>query len=290
MQTTRRLLTVVASTLETIEIGYFDGIIGNILQGGLIGLPKLSTFTMEYYYEYWTGQTFDIFKKYTSITVLHILFDHNLSNMSFHHSDLPALRSLTCDRHLAMSLIPKRPVKTYVEVLFSRDERPCRLLNALSKTRAGITNLKLFVPYNFYSLLPSLATSLQHLEQLTLKVCASMLLWVADHLSGQPLHNLLEATAVGLPKLKWVTISVDDYISSYSPSESLLEKLFFLVCPALEVFECLCFAVFSPSFEFDRLREPSWAWKVWRLPDGGWERQGPPLIPIPIPIPIPILV
>ena len=278
MQTTRHLLTVFASTLETIEVGYFDGTIGSILQSGLIGLPKLSTFTMEYYYEYGTGQTLEIFKQYTSITALHILFDHNLSNMSFHHSDLPALRSLTCDRHLALSLIPKRPVKTYVEVLFSRGERPCRLLNALSKTRVGITNLKLFVPNNFHSLLPSLAISLQHLEQLTLKVCASM---VADPLSWQPLHNLLKATVVVLPKLKWVTITVDDYISSYSTPESLLKKRFIPVCPALEVFEYLCFTVFSPSFEFDQLHEPSWAWKVRRLPDGSWERQGPPPIPIP---------
>ena len=277
MYTPRRLLTAFASTLETIEVGYFDGNICSILQSGLIGLPKLSTITMEYH-EYEACQALGTFKHYTSITALHILFHHYFSDFTFHHSDLPALRSLTCDRHLAMNLIPKRPVKTYVEVLLSRGEGPCRLLNALSKTRAGITNLKLFVPNGFHSLLPSLATSLQHLEQLTLRVCASIPLLVTNHLSGQPLH---EATSVVLPKLKWVTITVDDYISSYSTPESLLKKSFIPVCPALEVFECLCFTVFRTVFEFDQLHEPSWAWKVRRLPDGSWERQGPPPIPIP---------
>ena len=284
-QTTRRLLTIFASTLETLEVGYFHGGIGGILQGGLIELPKLSTFTMAYH-EYGTSQAIlDIFKGYTSITTLHISIHHNLSGLSFHHSDLPALRSLTCDHHLAASLMPERPVTTYVEIFFSGKKRFCKLLTALSKTPAGITNLKLFVHDNLSLLLPSLATALQHLEQLTLKFCARAPLLAtrsSDHFSSQPLHNRPGAATMLLPKLKWVTLSVDDYIYSYFPPESLLKECFIPLCPVLEVFECLCFAVSNPSFEFDQLPEPQRVWKVRRLPDGSWERQGPPPIPISI--------
>ena len=163
-QTTRRLLTIFASTLETLEVNYFHGTIGSILQRGLIELPKLSTFAMTCHV-YGTNQALlDTLKGYTSITTLHISFPHNFSDPSFHHSCLPALRSLTCDHHLAIGLIPERPVTKYVEVLFPDRERSWKLLNALSKTRAGITNLKLFVHDNLSLFLPSLATSLQHLK------------------------------------------------------------------------------------------------------------------------------
>ena len=98
--TTRRLLTIFAPTLETLEVGYFDGTTGSILQGVLIELRKLSTFTLKYH-EYGTDQAIlDTFKRYTSITTLHILFRDNHPNRSFHHADLPAVRRLTCDHHL----------------------------------------------------------------------------------------------------------------------------------------------------------------------------------------------
>ena len=283
-QTTRRLLTVFASTLETLEVGYLYGTIGSILRGGLIDLPKLSTFTMAYH-EYGTSKAIlDIFKGYTSITTLHISIHHSLSGLSFHPSDLPALRSLTCDHHLAVSLMPERSVTTYVEIFFSGKKRFSKLLNALSKTRAGITNLKLFVHDNLSLLLPSLATPLQNLEQLTLKFCARaplLLTRSSDHFSSRPLHNAPGAATVVLPKLKWVTLSVDDYIYSYFPPESLLKECFIPLCPVLEVYEYLCFAVSDSSFEFGQLPEPQRIWKVRRLPDGSWERQGPPPIPIP---------
>ena len=291
-QTTRRLLTIFASTLETLSVGYLYGTIDSILQGGLVELPKLSTFTIERH-EYGTIYGFmDTFKRYTSITTLHFSFPYNFSDLSVHHSDFPALRSLTCDHHLAVILMPERPVTTYVEIFVFGRERFLTLLNALSTTRVGITNLKLFVHDNLSLLLPSLAAPLQHLEQLTLMFCpGTPLLSTRSPLypSGQPLHNPPGAATVVLPKLKWVTISVDEYRYSYFPPESLLNECFIPLCPVLEVFEYLYFAVSNPSFELDRLPEPKRVWKVRRLPDGSWERQGPPPIPIPIPIPGKIL-
>ena len=65
------------------------------------------------------------------------------------------------------------------------------------------------------------------------------------------------------------------------PPEWLLKDCFIPLSPALEVFECLHLAVFIPSCGFDRLLEPKRAWKVRRLLNGSWERQGPPPIPIP---------
>ena len=280
-QTTRHLLTIFASTLETLSVGYLYGTIGSILQGGLIELPKLSSFTIEYH-EYGTIHgVMDTFKRYTSITTLHISFHHNL-DLSFHHSDLPALRSLTCDHHLAASLMPERPVTTYVEIFVFGLERFGKLLTALSKTRARITNLKLFVHDKLSLLLPSLAAPLQHLERLTLQFCASTPMLSTrspDYPSGQPFHNPPGAATVVLPKLKWVTITVDEYRYSDFPPELLLNEYFIPLCPMLEVFEYLCFAVSNPSFEFDRLPEPKRVWKARRLLDGSWERQGPPPIP-----------
>jgi len=55
------------------------------------------------------------------------------------------------------------------------------------------------------------------------------------------------------------------------------------VCPVLEEFECVYSAAPSYFFPLYQLPEPTRAWKVRTLPDGGWERQGPPPIPIPIP-------
>ena len=285
VHTTRRLITIFASTLETLSIGYFCGRIDYILQTELIELPKLTTFTMSYD-GFGTSQlTFDAFRRYTSITTLHIFFYDKHFDISVHRSDLPALRSLTCYHHLAISLIPERPVTTYVEVLFAGRKRFWTLLHALSMTQAGITNLKLFVPDTFCSLLPSLATYLQHLEQLTLRFCnhvPSLETPSPSHLSEQLLHN----PPVVLPKLRRVTILVD-YDKFHLPPESLLKECFIPLCPALEVFECLYCSFMSPIFwlEFDQLPGPKGAWEVRRLPDGSWERQGPPPIPIPIPIP-----
>ena len=281
MQTTRRLITIAASTLETLEVHYSYGT-GSILEGGLIELPKLSTFTMTKY-EYETSRViWDTFKRYTSITTLYIRFHHNLPEISPHHSDFPALRSLTCDPHLAMSLIPKRPVTTYVEVFFLNGERLWALFNALSEAR--ITNLTLFVPDDFSSLLPSLGTSLQHVERLTLRFCAHEYSSgrAPYHLLGQPLHDPPGEAAVVLPKLKWVTISIDDQKFTRYPPESLLEEGFVPVCPVLEVFEYLSFAFCDHGFD-----EPKRVWKVRRLPDGSWERQGPPPIPTPTAVPTP---
>ena len=281
MQTTRRLITISASTLETLEVHYSYGT-GSILEGGWIKLPKLSTFIMKKHEYETSGVIWDTFKRYTSITSLCIRFHHNLMEISPHHSDFPALRSLTCDAHLAMTLIPRRSVTTYVEAFFLNGERLWALFNALSEAR--ITKLTLFVPDDFSSLLPSLGTSLQHVEQLTLKFCAHEYSKGRSgyHLLGQPLHDPPGEVAMVLPRLKWVTISIDDQKFTRYPPESLLEEGFVPVCPALEVFEYLCFSYCDHGFD-----EPTRVWKVRRLPDGSWERQGPPPTPTPTAIPIP---
>jgi len=182
-----------------------------------------------------------------------------------------------------MRLIPKRPITTFVEVIrASYEEGPWVLLDALSKTRARITNLKISVSDLFHSLLPSLATSLPDLEQLTLKCSHSGVPWLGasspDHLSW---HYPSGAAAVILPKLKWVTILVDEdrFKPTYMSSEWLRKKLFVPFCPALEVFECLCFPFCNLRCDFGLPSGLDRAWKTRRLPDGSWERQGPPPIP-----------
>jgi len=280
-QTTRHLLAILAATVEELEV---DGsAVGLVRQGGLIHLPKLSTFTSNHPDPTSSRAILNAFKRYTSITTLNILFRLRRLDMSLHHSDFPALRSLTCRHRLAVGLIPERPVTSYVEVYYG-EGGPWELLDTLSKTRAGITNLKLCIPDNFCSRLLSLLTSLRHLEQLTLKLYSpNKGVRLPDYLSGQPVHNLPGAEAMVLPKLKRVTIYVDDnQYTSFSP-EWLLNECFGPVCLALEEFEYLYLAVSSSSFQFYRFPEPTRAWMMRRLPDGSWERQGPPPIPIPTP-------
>ena len=283
MQTSHRLLTILATTVETLEIDYLDSTIGPILilQGGLIQFPKLSAISMRTL-QYGIGLAISsTFKRYTSITTLHILFYLDLSQMSLEDSDLPALRSVKCRHDLAMRLIPNRPVRTFVEVRTSRHTGPWRLLNALSKTNAWITNLKVSVSEQFYSLLPYLATSLPHLEQLTLRYIRCGVPWLEasspDRHPWQPPYNPPGAEAVILPKLKWVTFWVDlNQFHTNWRAEWSRTKYF---CPALEVFECLCPADYGDHFDFGQLSEPDRAWKTRRLPDGTWEQQGPPPIP-----------
>ena len=282
METTRSLLTIFATTVEDLDVDVYAA--RNVHQGGLIKFPKLSTFTMNHS-AVTSGQTMlNTLKRYTSITTLHI---SSLSDVSFHHSDLPALHSLTCCYRLALNLIPERPVTTYVEVYPDLEEEPLRLLDALSKTRPGITDLKLFVPNNICSLLPPLATSLQHLEQLTIKLCSPVKVDPSpNHLSGKPLHNLSGARTVVLPKLKRVTIWVDGYENTgFSLAEWLLKECFIPVSPVLEEFKYLYFAGFISAFQLYRPPEPTRAWRVRRLTDGSWERQGPPPIPTSTPTP-----
>jgi len=283
-QTTCHLLAILATTIEELEL---DGsAVGLVRQGGLIHLPKLSIFTSNRPNPAFSRDILNAFKRYTSITTLTILFRLKRSDMSLHHSDFPALRSLTCRHQLAVDLIPERPVTTYVEVYYNWGVGPWELLDTLSKTRAGITNLKLCVPDNFCSHLLSLLTSLRHLEQLTLKLHSpNEEVRLPDYLSGQPVHNPPGAEAMVLPNLKRVTICVEDnQCTAFSP-EWLLNECFDPVCLALEEFEYLYLAVSSSSssFPFNRLPEPTRAWKMRRLPDGSWERQGPPPIPIPTP-------
>jgi hypothetical protein len=274
-QTARHLLTILAATVEDLLVDVSGaGIVSSVVQGGLIELPKLSTVTIHYPGDGPSQPVLDTFKGYTSITTLHIFFGYCPSHMFFHDSDLPALRNLACEHRLAASLIPGRPVTTYVEVYRDWEGGPWWRLDTLSKTCARITNLKLFVPYNFFSLLPSLATSLRHLEHLTLKLCPRI---------HQPLHNPPRAAAVVLPKLKWVTLCVVNYEGTPSFPERVLKQHFDPICPVLEEFEYLSFAFRILSFELYQLPKPNQAWKVRRLPDGSWERQGPPPIPIPTP-------
>jgi len=195
-QTTRHLLAILATTVEELVV---DGsAIRLVQQGGLTHLPKLSTFTINHPDPTSSGAILNAFKRYTSITTLTILFHLKRSDMSLHHSDFPALRSLTCRHQLAVGLIPERPVTSYVEVYYDWEGGPWELLDTLSKTRAGITNLKLCVPDNFCSHLLSLLTSLRHLEQLTLKLYSpNKGFRLPDYLSGQPVHNPPRAEAMG---------------------------------------------------------------------------------------------
>ena len=297
VQTSHYLLAVFASTVEDLEVNPSDRTVSRSLLSGLIELPKVSTFTMTPGFEVYR-ESFGTLKRYSSITTLHILFHLNLSDMSLHHLELPALRSLTCHHQLAVNLIPKRPVATYVEVDFELEEELRRLLDSLSKSRAGITNLKLFISDNFCSLLPSFATSLQHLEQLTLRLCSPKRVYLSPNgascysnhpvsglgqLSGPLLHNHPGVRAVMLPKLRWVTFCMDEHHYTGFSSEGFLKECLMPVCPVLEEFECLYFSVHSYHFPLYQLPEPARAWKVRRLPGGSWERQGPPPIPTPTP-------
>ena len=288
LQTARHLLKIFAATVETLEVGYFDGTIGQVLQGGSIELRKLSTFTVKCQQPRTRSAILDTLRRCPSITTICVLLHDNLAGMSLHHSDLPALRSVTCNHQLAMRLIPKRPVTTYIEVVSSKDARPWALLHALSQTSAQITSLNLLVPDKFYSLLHALAPSLQHLEQLTLTSAYAPMLWLGarppDHLSEQELHNPPGASAVILPKLKRVAIWVDYYllIRTEYPPERLLKECFVPACPVLEVFECLG-VLHCARFQFGWLPEAKKAWKARRLPDESWEQQGPPPIPTHVP-------
>ena len=163
-----------------------------------------------------------------------------------------------------MIIIPKWPVTTYVEIGFYRISGQLDLLNTLSKSRAHITRLTLFIPYATRSLLPSLATYLQHLEQLTLRSNAVM--------PWSPQVGMI------LPKLKWVTVWIisRDWTSRF---EWLLEYII-PTCPVLEVLECLGTATNYDLYE-DPPPKPALEWRVWRLPDGSWEHPGPPPIPTP---------
>ena len=283
-ETTRSLLTMFATTIEDLDVDAYPT--RYIHDGGLIKLPKLSTitFTRDHSALAWGQIILNTLKRYTSITTLHILCFFTLFDVSFHHSDLPALRSLTCCHWLALYLIPERPVTTYVEVWSDSEEEPWRLLDILSKAHPGVANLKLFAPKNICSLLPSLAAALQHLEQLTIMLWHPEKVYrLPDHLSGKPLHNPPGAGTVMLPKLKRMTIWVDGRENTgFSLAEWLLKECFIPVSPVLEEFECLyCVS----SIIAYRLPEPRRAWNLRRLPDGSWERQGPPPIPIPIPTP-----
>ena len=280
LQTIRRLLTLLATTVESLRVLDHDGTIGDTLQGGLIELPKLSSLTIQEDAFAILGTT----NQYKSITTLRIVFEYHSPKVSFHHTDFPALRNVTCDQDLAVSLIPQRPVTTYVEVRSTRKEAGREMfLNALSKTRAKITNLKLFVPLKFYSLLSSLATSLHHLEQLTLGCRNHDPGWLKRYAQyGQRPINTPGAVVATLPKLKRITCWVVDYMSTKLLFEEVVKTWVIPLCPALEVYECLTWPC-TPDFEDDRLPEPTRAWKVRRLPDGSWERQGPPPIPTPVP-------
>ena len=223
------------------------------------------------------------FNQYRSITTICITFEDNLEEVSFHHSDFPALHNITCNQDLAVSLIPWQPVTTYVETRCYWERGHERLFNSLSKTRAKITNLKLLVPFEFYSLLPSLATSLHHLEQFTL--------WGGDHdrgwleqyaLYAQQPFNTRGAVVATLPNLKWITCWVNEYKSKGFLLNEIVKTWMIPVCLVLEVFECLYFSCI-PNFVDDWQPESARVWKVRRLPDGSWERHGP--LPIPTPVP-----
>jgi hypothetical protein len=292
VQTDRHLLTILAPTVEALEVNYFDDTIGYALRGGLIALPKLSTFTIG-------GrkhvnrpnrpsnpnrpEILNTLKSYTSITtiVIHICCYPPVTSM--HPWDLPALRSLTCDHRLAKSLIPRRPVTTYVEVCCSQITDIWGFVGALSKTRARITSLKLFLPNTVYSPLPYLAhSSFRYLEQLTVRTFYALIHCLVEQSSGHQIPNRPRVAAVVLPKLKWVTIWVG--YSQYTDIvldmtfERFLKVCFIPACPALEMFECLCVDR-SCALEFDRPPEPGRRWKARRLPDGSWEGLVPPPIP-----------
>ena len=284
MQTTRRLLTILATTVESLELIYYGDPIVSTLQDGLIELPKISSFAMVCHHQAHGLAIWDTFNQYKSITTIYIPFHHYLPEVSFHHSVLPALRHVTCSQNLAVTLIPQRPVTTYVEARSRPEGGRGRLLNSLSKARAKITNLKISVSDHLYSLLLSLATSLLDLEQLSLSCYRNGVVWLGasppDHLLW---YNPPGAAPVILPKLKWVTILLgdDQFKPPYMSSEWLRNKYFIPVCPALEVFECLCVPFYNLECNFVLPPEPDRAWMTRRLPDGSWERQGPPPIPSP---------
>ena len=282
VETIHRLLTLLATSLESLEVDYSNysgGPISPTLHGGLIEPLQLSTLTIKAYHIAPNQAILDTFKRYTATTTISILSYYTVSGIFLHHSDLPALRSVTCDHRLAMIIIPERPVTTYMEVGSFRTSEQLDLLNALSKTHARITRLTLSVPDTIQSLLPSLATYLQHLEQLTLR---SYTVIPHQPLSGQPPHNPSSLAAVILPKLKWITIWVGhNYSTDFFPDfESLLKEYITPACPALELFEILGIP-YDYNFNFNLSPEPVLTWKAWRLPNGSWERQRAPPIPTP---------
>ena len=279
VQTIRHLLTLLATTVESFEIAYYDDPIGPTLQDGMIELPKLSSFTMKCRQQSDGLAILDTFNQYKSITTIHIHFFRSLPEVSFHHSDFPALRSVKCDRNLAVSLIPQRPVTTYVETHSIR-VRFGELFNSLSKTRANITNLNIVVSDEFYPFLPSIAASVPHLEHLTLRSLHYDMCWFEPNvLSGRLPFNTPGSVVATLPKLKSVTYCVANHFYTDIRLQKILRTILTPVCPALEMFECLFFAAFTPEFASPSLPEPTREWKVRRLPDGSWERQGPPPIP-----------
>ena len=287
VRTVRHLLTTLAPTLETIKVDEYDVAVRYILQNESVVLPRLSTFIMENTHNW--GHCLAVLgtpKRYRSITTLCIRFCSCLSELRFAKPDLPALRILTSDYKLASRLIPGRPVTTYVEARCTQRAFTRGVLLALSESRGRITSLKLFVHHDLYSVLPSLASSCQHLEQLTLRTShlPSAWLWACarDHLLGRPFRGLPLTAGAVFPKLKRVTILVN--YSKYRDLppvfiyEWMLRGIVVLVCPALAWFECLDVYHTTP-FDLDRPTEPNRAWKVWRRSDGSWERQGPPPTP-----------
>ena len=278
--TTRYLLTKLAATVETVDFNYLTPDIYYALQEGFIELPKLSTICMGDRL-YANRLAFPgPFKRYRSITTLCILFNFDFNELFIDDSDFPALRSLLCPDKLAISLLPKRPVTTFAEFR----EGPWELLNALSKTSVGITNLKIYVADQFYHLLPCLATSFPVLEQLTIRCGHNGSPWERARSPGDLSWTNTRGVTVFLPKLKRVTIMVnhDRIEPPYTSSAWLREKLFVPFCPALEVFECLCFPIHLLGSDFVLPSELDRGWKTRRLPDGGWEAQGPPPIPFPV--------
>jgi hypothetical protein len=294
LQTARRLLTILAPTVETLEVNCFDETIADALRGGLIALPKLSTFTIgarKHVYRVKSANRPEILNTlnpYTSITTIVIRSCCYPPVISIHHGDLPALRNLTCDHSLAISLMPGRLVTTYVEVCCSRVVDFWEFLVALSKTHARITSLKLFVPVNIHSPLPYLVhSSFQYLEQLTFRTFYTLVLCLVEHPGDYLLRRRIPNSfgvegVVVLPKLKRVSIWVGYSQSTDIPLdisfEGLLKEYFIPACPALEMFECLCVDS-SCALEFDRPPEPKRGWKARRLSDGSWEGLGPPPIP-----------
>jgi hypothetical protein len=143
LQTTHYLLKISATTVEALEVDIPTT--RRIQPSELIELPKLSTLTINDLSLIPCHTILGTLRRYMSITTLHILVRRGLTNLPLHHSDLPALRGLTCNHRLAVGLIRGRPVTTYVEVHSGWKEGPWRLL---AKTRTRISNLKLFIPDN----------------------------------------------------------------------------------------------------------------------------------------------
>ena len=284
VRATRHLLTTLAPTLETINVDIYDMAASYILLNESVALPRLSTFIMDNTYNW--GYCLAVMgtpKRYGSITTLCIRYCSCLSEFSFTKSDLPALRILTSDYGQASTLIPGRPVTTYMEAPCIQRANTRGVLVALSGSRERITSLELFVHHDLYSVLPSLASSCQHIAQLTLQTShiPSAWLWscARDRLLGRPFRGLPTSASAVFPRLKRVKILVTYSKCRDLPPvciyEWMLRGIVVLVCPALTWFECLDVHHTTP-FDLDRPGEPKQAWKVRRQSDGSWEQQGPP--------------